>query len=375
MSKILAIDASRCKSGGAINHIVNIIKYIDFNKSKFTEIHIWTYSSLLSQLPNSPRIHKHKSIFLDLPLPFQLFWQALILKFCIKKYKCDLLFTADSSTLCNYGNNVVLNQDLLAFEKDIYQKMPLSFPKLRIIILRFLQKIAFINAKAVIFLSEYSRNKIIDECEIQINSIVIPHGVDQIFKNINKINSWDFDVTNSINCLYISPIFEYKNQLEVVKSVYDLRKRGYEINLSLVGGGSGYYYENLLSYIETLNDYEQWLEIRNFIKKNQLVDIINKSDIFIFASSCETFGITLLEAMSAGMPIVCSKKSSLPEILLDGGSYFDPKNVNELMKRLEELILDKNLRLKLGERALEISKNYTWQKCSYETFHFLEQFS
>jgi glycosyltransferase involved in cell wall biosynthesis len=45
------------------------------------------------------------------------------------------------------------------------------------------------------------------------------------------------------------------------------------------------------------------------------------------------------------------------------------------MKRLEELILDKNLRLKLGERALEISKNYTWQKCSYETFHFLEQFS
>ena len=47
--------------------------------------------------------------------------------------------------------------------------------------------------------------------------------------------------------------------------------------------------------------------------------------IFVFASSTETFGISLLEAMAVGMPIVCSDKSSLPEVLQNGGLYFDFK--------------------------------------------------
>ena len=55
-----------------------------------------------------------------------------------------------------------------------------------------------------------------------------------------------------------------------------------------------------------------------------------KSDIFVFASNSETFGITLLEAMSQAVPIVCSNQSSLPEVLQDGGLYFDPSNYIDL---------------------------------------------
>ena len=50
---ILGIDASRCRSGGSINHIVNIIKCISYNDLKFKEIHIWSYNTLLDKIPNS----------------------------------------------------------------------------------------------------------------------------------------------------------------------------------------------------------------------------------------------------------------------------------------------------------------------------------
>ena len=71
-----------------------------------------------------------------------------------------------------------------------------------------------------------------------------------------------------------------------------------------------------------------------------------ESDIFIFASSSETFGISLLEAMALGLPIVCSNKSSLPEILDDGGLYFDPNNHIELYNQINKLIKNKKLRKK-----------------------------
>ena len=85
------------------------------------------------------------------------------------------------------------------------------------------------------------------------------------------------------------------------------------------------------------------------------------SDIFIFASSSETFGISLVEAMALGMPIVCSNKSSLPEILRDGGLYFDPSNDFELSNQINKFIKNKKLREKNLKKAFNLSLRYSWK--------------
>ena len=369
-NNVLVIDASRCKSGGAINHIVNLIKYLNYDDLKFSKIHIWSYNLLLQKLPNYPFLIKHNSFLLELPLPFQLFWQALILRYYLKKHQCSILFTLDSSTLCRFKKHLVLNQDLLSFEKYIYQKMPFSYEKIRIIVLRYVQKLAFQNATAVIFLSKYSKEKILEECDLKINSVVIAHGVDDDFKITNDCD-WDFDLTKKIKCIYISPILEYKNQISVINSIFILRKKGYNISLNLVGGGNGYYYDLVLNYSKKLDKDNVWLNIDNFLSKNELVSRLKENHLFVFASSCETFGITLLEGMCSGIPIVCSNLSSLPEILLNGGLYFDPTSVSEISTKLEKLILDKELRIMLSKNSKNISNNYSWEKCSNETFNLL----
>ena len=97
------------------------------------------------------------------------------------------------------------------------------------------------------------------------------------------------------------------------------------------------------------------------LKRKKVLKILTQSDIFVFASSSETFGITLLEGMAIGMPIVCSNRSSLPEILDNGGIYFDPKNDLQLFKKIDLLIRNKKLRIIKSAQSKKIALKFSWE--------------
>jgi glycosyltransferase involved in cell wall biosynthesis len=102
-----------------------------------------------------------------------------------------------------------------------------------------------------------------------------------------------------------------------------------------------------------------------------LLTHLNSADIFVFASGCEAFGITLLEAMAMGLPIASSNRSSIPETLQDGGLYFDPERPSEIASAIERIILDPALRANLSKRANELANRYSWERCSSETWGFI----
>lgn len=65
--------------------------------------------------------------------------------------------------------------------------------------------------------------------------------------------------------------------------------------------------------------------------------------------------------MALGIPIVCSNKSSLPEILGDGGIYFDPENKTELYDQINKLIESKKLKEKKSKISIKLSLKFTWE--------------
>jgi glycosyltransferase involved in cell wall biosynthesis len=77
--------------------------------------------------------------------------------------------------------------------------------------------------------------------------------------------------------------------------------------------------------------------------------------------------------MAAGLPIACSSRGPMPEVLKDGGVYFDPENVESICSAIELLILDKNKRNQVSAKAKQLSSQYSWARCSHETFSFLRQ--
>ena len=367
MSKILGIDASRCRSGGAVNHIIGILKNLpeDF---KFKEIHIWSYKKLNDQLPKLPGLIVHNHIFLEKSLFFNLIWQFFLLKKYLKRHSCDILFTADASTVCNFKPQVVLSQDLLSYEKGILKKYKISWNKIRIIIIRYIQNIAFRRSIGTIFLNNYSKNLVEHSCGKLNDTKIIPHGVNRDFFNLIKVVNKN---ENSFNLIYISNAEIYKNHISVLKSLKVLLDRGFNVHLSFVGGGDKNILNDLDKFIFSNEIPKKSFKQSDFLSFEQILFHLSKSDIFIFASSCESFGITLLEGMAAGLPIACSNKSSLPELLLDGGVYFNPDCPHSIADSIEILIANKSVREEYSKKANSISKEYTWERTSKETLNYI----
>jgi glycosyltransferase involved in cell wall biosynthesis len=110
-------------------------------------------------------------------------------------------------------------------------------------------------------------------------------------------------------------------------------------------------------------------------KKSQeeLLKYYHSTNGFIFASSCETFGQILLESMASGLPIACSDRSALPEVLGKTGHYFDPEDSLSIFEALKELLDSARLREELAANAFERAQTFSWEKCADETFGFIQK--
>jgi glycosyltransferase involved in cell wall biosynthesis len=307
----------------------------------------------------------------------QLWWQARQLNIELKHHSCDILFTSDASSLCRFSPAVVLSQDLLSYEPGVMALFGWSRSRLRLLAIRFIQNAAFRSASGVIFLTQYAAKLIQFSCGLLPNIRIISHGVNLRFLRASgdsaftaKIFTID-DRSHAIRCLYISNAALYKYQWVVIEAIGLLRQKGIAIELDLVGGGTGPAQDKINTQIAITDPLGQFIRQHPFVPHESLLVHLNLADIFVFASGCEAFGITLLEAMAMGLPIASSKRSSIPETLQDGGLYFDPEKPTEIASAIERIILDPSLRANLAKRASELAKQYSWERCSSETWGFI----
>jgi glycosyltransferase involved in cell wall biosynthesis len=369
----LLIDASRNRSGGIVHYLNNFIKNFDIKKTKIDEIIVCSYKSLLNQLPNRKFVIKKNHIFLEKNILFQLFWQFFLLPKLLKKKKIDILFSTDATTLCHYSKSIVFNQDLLSFSKYISAENNF-LKRLRLYLIKYLQILALDKASIAIFSSNYSKKIISINLSKNNKSVVIYPGIakELLDKNRKKYSICSLNLKKKIKLIYVSPLINYKNHSIVAKAYNILIKKYNNLEIKFVGN----YLNNLKLYNQILN-INPSLSKKNFIgeKSNKrVIKLLYKSDIFIFASGAEAFGVTLVEAMAIGIPIVCSNQSSLPEILKNGGLYFDPENPTELSSQINILIKDYSLRKKLSIRAKKLSEKYTWRKHMNKFYSTLNKF-
>jgi glycosyltransferase involved in cell wall biosynthesis len=372
MDYILGIDASRCRSGGAYSHIVGIICNLKPSEYNFEKVHIWSHSELLDRLPNEDWLIKHSPKYLNKSLFFQMFWQFFLFNYSLKTNKCNILLTLDASSLCKFSPQVVLSRDLLSYEPGIMKKYGWSKDRLRILLIKWLQNSSFRNAAGVVFLTEYTSRVIQRSCGKLSNFKIIPHGVSDNFKNINIKKKWPSSI-DEVTCLYISNAELYKNQWHVVKAIELLRSEGFNLQLVLVGGGNGLAQELLSKQIELSDPNKDFIKQYLFVSQNEILEYLKSADVFIFASSCEAFGITLLEAMAAGLPIACSNRSGLPELLNGSGVLFDPENPISIFDAVKKIVKNEYLRKQLKNNSKLSASVYSWDRCSRETFSYLKE--
>jgi len=260
---------------------------------------------------------------------------------------------------------------MLSYEPLESRRYGISKARLRLIMLRFIQTRAMRRADGVIFLANYAA-KVIQGTTGKLPRVsVIPHGIGANFKQNTSSGVWPKAPGADIRCLYVSNAAMYKHQWIVVRAIGELRRRGHNVSLLLAGGGSGRAQRLLDDEIAKTDPEGNFIQCAGFVRHEDIPSLLAKADLFIFASSCENMPNTLVEAMASGIPIACSDRGPMPEILKDGGVYFDPESSASISMAISKLIVDQDLRISSARRAKELSVQYSWSRCASETWNFL----
>ena len=369
----IGIDASRNRSGGAITHLIGILSEADPTNFGISRVHVWAYQTLLDAIPDRPWLIKHNPPALEQSMLKQLWWQRFGFPVEVKLTACQIVLNTDAGTISTVRPAVTMSRDMLSYEPGAIELYGLSRARLRLILLRYMQNRSLRAADGAIFLTRYAAKVIQQSCGSLPSIAYIPHGVGATFKQSQPVNNWPEAGERPIRCIYISNTEMYKHQWVVVKAISLLRKRGNNLTLSLVGGGKGPAQQMLQDAIAVLDQGGKFVEQLAFLPQQELPNHLAQADLFIFASSCENMPNTLVEAMAAGLPIACSNRGPMPEVLADGGVYFDPTDAESIAAAIEQIIQSPELRLTIAQRAKVLSQQYNWKRCADETWAFVAE--
>ena len=178
-----------------------------------------------------------------------------------------------------------------------------------------------------------------------------------MFKKNDKKHPWPKKNEQTIECVYVSNVDKYKNHASVLKAFQILRDDGLNVKITFIGEGSTSAksrFSKMLSEIDPKRHFSRQVEHVNHTK---LSKILSETNLFVFASSCENMPNTLIEGMSCGLPIACSAMGPMPEVLKDGGVYFNPTNPDSIATAIAQIIKNPKLRQRISKRSLALSKN------------------
>lgn len=369
---LLGINAYNIRSGGGVTHLVELLRAIELPIHGFHRVLVWGNKDTLEKIDNKEWLTKIHDPLLDRGLFFRIYWQLLKGRSIAIKAGCDILFVPGGSYSGNYFPTVTLSQNMLPFEWGEMARYGLSFLTIKFLLLRWTQGKSFKKSAGVIFLTDYAKNKI----EAVIGSIkgrtsIIPHGINPIFRLPPRPQE-EFlgEKTKACNILYVSSVEPYKHQWHVVRGVKKLLNCGLEIRLDLVGPAAS----GLPLLSQTINEVDpnaHFAKYHGEMPYDKLSEVYKNADIAIFASSCENMPNILIESMASGLPIACSDRGPMKEVLGEGGVYFDPESPDDIADALYRLISSTELRAKKAKLAFNSSKKFSWSRCADETFKFL----
>lgn len=113
--------------------------------------------------------------------------------------------------------------------------------------------------------------------------------------------------------------------------------------------------------------------IYRFVEDEDKAALYSGASVFVFPSLYEGFGLDPLEAMSCGAPVVCSNRTSLPEVVGDAALNVDPDDLPALVEAMRMVLTNDKLSADLKARGLERAKLFSWRKTARETLAVYEE--
>lgn len=353
----VVINGIHAKSGGGVTYLRKMLP--ELAKEKTFDIHLLLHAEqfeLFYPIPDNIKV----SIFTFQPSFFSTFiWEQFSLPLIANAMGADIVFSP-----ANYGpifakNHVILLRNAVSVIRHIDRLGPALYWS----VLSVATLISFITCKRAIAVSNYAARILTFRLPVfsRKRLSVVYHGATPVKP------ARDNSKTPSHNLLAVSDIYIQKNYHTLIEAFAKIKEKHPELTLNIVGREiDKRYVDRVRGLVHDLG-VEGSVRFHGYLEMNEIIEMYRTCEVFVFPSVVETFGNPLLEAMSAGAPIACSKTAAMPEVIEDAGLLFDPYDADDMAAKIERLLSDAELRTILGKKALDRSQLFTWDRTAQQT--------
>jgi glycosyltransferase involved in cell wall biosynthesis len=137
-----------------------------------------------------------------------------------------------------------------------------------------------------------------------------------------------------------------------------------EILLVLVGSAATPEQEQSLAAAIAANNVSDNVIVTGFVADEDLAPLYSGALAFVFPSLAEGFGLPPLEAMQCGTAVVCSDRTSLPEVVGDAALLVNPEDVDAIAGAMLQLLGNEPLRARLSAASIARAERFSWSRCA-----------
>lgn len=365
MSMNIAIDASRAlreQPTGTEFYSTRIIQYL---ATVDRENVYWLYTPTLP--PDSfPKLPDN---FIWKVIPFKRLWSQIRLSVALWLDKPDLLFVpAHVLPLYTPKKTMVTLHDI-AF--DIF---PQAYTTFSIWYNRYAVKRAGRVASAIITPSESAKRDLVKTYGVPSEKIVaIHHGFDSRFAQLTQLS--EKVKKHQPYFLMLGRLEERKNTARAIEAFAQFKREAEDKETKLILiGKPGVGYQKIQ---ETINNLplgikKDVLEL-GYVSDEETSMYMRAAIGYVLPSLYEGFGFTLLEAMSAGTPIITSDTSSIPEVVDEAAILINPLSVDEIAHAMKVLATNDLSGEELTKRGIDRVKQFSWEQTAQKTYELIQR--
>jgi glycosyltransferase involved in cell wall biosynthesis len=166
--------------------------------------------------------------------------------------------------------------------------------------------------------------------------------------------------------LFIGTIEPRKNLLRIIHAFENIASQ-FPQHVLILAGGLGWGFEPVLAAIAGSPVRDRIRHLGYISEENKRV-LLAGGDLLVYPSLYEGFGLPVLEAMAAGIPVVTSNISSLPEVVGSAAPMVDPESEEQLTAAMALLLSDRDLAKKYSSLGQQRARMFSWENTAAETY-------
>lgn len=317
----------------------------------------------------SPDVEVVNCAFNAASRPARILWEQFVLPFQIRRHAIDVLLSAGMTApfFCPARSALVIH-DLQ------HENQPENFSRFQLFFLKTIIRLSSIRADSIVAISGKVKKDIIKYYKIPESRIGIAYnGVEascffpRSGEEVERVRR-KYKLPGRF-ILYIASALPHKNYSRLLEAFRLVKAKDAGIKLVLIGARD-YGQDAVAERIDALGIKDD-VVFSGWLPFEDIPLIYAASELFVFPSLHEGFGIPVIEAMATGVPVVCSDIEPLTEVVAGSALLVDPLSPGDMAQGMLKVLADPVLRERLVRDGLKRAENFSWEKTARDTLSLI----